>query len=116
MLIKKDSYPSQLSGGQQQRVGIARALALRRDVILLDEPTSALDPESISGILEIIQNIANSGITMIIVTHEMRFARNISHRIAFVDDGRVLEINTPEEFFLNAREERVRQFIVKIKH
>ena len=116
MLIKKDSYPSQLSGGQQQRVGIARALALHSDVILFDEPTSALDPESISGILEIIQNIANSGITMIIVTHEMQFARRISHRIAFVDCGSVLEVNSSEEFFLNAREERVRQFIKNVKH
>ena len=110
MLSKRDSYPSQLSGGQQQRVGIARALALQTDVILLDEPTSALDPESISGILDIISDIAASGITMIIVTHEMQFARRLSNRIAFIDGGKVLEEGTPEEIFMFAREERVRQF------
>ena len=110
MLSKRDSYPSQLSGGQQQRVGIARALALQTDVILLDEPTSALDPESISGILDIISDIAASGITMIIVTHEMQFARQLSNRIAFIDGGKVLEEGTPEEIFMFAREERVRQF------
>ena len=110
MLSKRDSYPSQLSGGQQQRGGIARALALQTDGLLLDEPTSALDPESISGILDIISDIAASGITMIIVTHEMQFARRLSNRIAFIDGGKVLEEGTPEEIFMFAREERVRQF------
>lgn len=104
-------YPHQLSGGQQQRVGIARALAINPKVILFDEPTSALDPEMVSEVLSVIKSIAHSGITLIIVTHEMNFAREVSDRIVFFDNGTILETGTPKEFFLNPREERTKQFL-----
>ena len=116
MLDKIHAYPSEISGGQQQRVGIARALALRPKVILLDEPTSALDPELVGGILDIIRDIANSGITMVIVTHEMRFAKNISSKVVFMDGGYIVEEGTPEEIFENSKEERTRKFLAKIMH
>ncbi|GEA32940.1 amino acid ABC transporter ATP-binding protein [Clostridium diolis] len=104
-------YPHQLSGGQQQRVGIARALAINPKVILFDEPTSALDPEMVSEVLSVIKSIAHSGITLIIVTHEMNFAREVSDRIVFFDNGTILETGTPKEFFLNPKEERTKQFL-----
>ncbi len=104
-------YPHQLSGGQQQRVGIARALAINPRVILLDEPTSALDPEMVGGVLDVIRSIAEQGLTMIIVTHEMAFARDVSDRVAFFADGNILECGTPEELFEHTREERTRQFL-----
>ncbi len=104
-------YPHQLSGGQQQRVGIARALAIRPKVMLFDEPTSALDPEMVGGVLEVIESIAREGMTMIIVTHEMNFARDVSDQVAFFDEGVILESGTPDEIFLHTREERTRQFL-----
>lgn len=107
-------YPHQLSGGQQQRVGIARALAINPKVILFDEPTSALDPEMVSEVLSVIKSIAHSGITLIIVTHEMSFAREVSDRILFFDDGVILEEGKPKEFFLNPKEERTKQFLKRV--
>ncbi|MDR2103729.1 MAG: amino acid ABC transporter ATP-binding protein [Treponema sp.] len=111
---KLDYYPSQLSGGQQQRVGIARALALHPEVILFDEPTSALDPELVGEVLSVIRKIAKRGITMIIVTHEMSFARDIANQVVFLDAGLVVERGTPDDIFLNAKEERTRQFLKRI--
>jgi L-cystine transport system ATP-binding protein len=107
-------YPSKISGGQQQRVGIARALALNPDVILFDEPTSALDPELVGEVLSTIKDIASEGITMIIVTHEMGFARDVANRIVFMDGGVIVEQGTPKEIFLNAKEERTKQFLKRI--
>ncbi len=111
---KIDLYPSQLSGGQQQRVGIARALALNPEVILFDEPTSALDPELVGEVLDVIAKIAREGKTMIIVTHEMSFARDISDRIIFMDNGVVVEEGIPKEIFVEQKEERTRQFLKRL--
>ena len=111
---KYDFYPHQLSGGQQQRVGIARAIATNPEVILFDEPTSALDPELIGGVLEVIKELANEGMTMIIVTHEMNFAKNVSTKVILMDDGYIVEENTPEEFFNHPRHERTIQFIKSV--
>ena len=108
---KMKSYPIQLSGGQQQRVAIARALALNPDVILLDEPTSALDPELVNGVLEVIRNVAEEKRTMIIVTHEMEFARDVSDKVLFMADGFVVEEGTPQQIFQNPKEERTIQFL-----
>ena len=113
---KAASYPSQLSGGQQQRVAIARSLAMNPKVMLFDEPTSALDPEMISEVLEVMQNLAREGMTMVVVTHEMGFARNAANQIIFMDHGRIVETNTPAEFYKNPREERTRQFLSQILH
>ncbi|SFJ77050.1 amino acid ABC transporter ATP-binding protein [Thermoflavimicrobium dichotomicum] len=109
-----DMYPSQLSGGQQQRVGIARALALNPEVILFDEPTSALDPELVGEVLSVIQKIAREGITMIVVTHEMGFARDISDHVVFMDNGVVVEEGKPNEIFHAPKEERTKQFLKRI--
>ncbi|ANF96871.1 amino acid ABC transporter ATP-binding protein [Paenibacillus bovis] len=111
---KLDHYPGQLSGGQQQRVGIARALALNPEVILFDEPTSALDPELVGEVLEVIRRIAREGITMIVVTHEMGFARDVANRVVFMDGGVIVEEGQPEEIFQRPREERTRQFLQRI--
>ncbi|OCT12376.1 amino acid ABC transporter ATP-binding protein [Paenibacillus pectinilyticus] len=111
---KLDAYPSQLSGGQQQRVGIARALALNPEVILFDEPTSALDPELVGEVLDVIQKIAKEGITMIIVTHEMGFAREVANHVVFMDEGVIVEEGNPREIFGNAKEERTKQFLKRI--
>ncbi|MDG4658445.1 amino acid ABC transporter ATP-binding protein [Ectobacillus antri] len=111
---KVDAYPSQLSGGQQQRVGIARALALNPEVILFDEPTSALDPELVGEVLEVIRNIAREGITMVIVTHEMGFAREVSNHVIFMDEGVIVEEGNPTEIFTNPREHRTKQFLKRI--
>lgn len=111
---KIDVYPSRISGGQQQRVGIARALALNPDVILFDEPTSALDPELVGEVLSTIRKIAREGITMVIVTHEMGFARDVANQVVFMDEGVIVEQGTPEDIFLNAKEERTRQFLKRI--
>jgi polar amino acid transport system ATP-binding protein len=108
---KADVYPSKLSGGQKQRVAIARALAMRPDVMLFDEPTSALDPELVSEVLTTMKELAEEGMTMIIVTHEMGFAREVADRIVFMNDGEILEQGTPEEFFDNPIEERTREFL-----
>ncbi len=110
-------YPAQLSGGQQQRVAIARALAMEPKVMLFDEPTSALDPEMIKEVLDVMVDLAKQGMTMIVVTHEMGFARTAANRVLFMADGAVVEENTPQEFFTNAQTERARDFLSKIlKH
>lgn len=106
-----DYYPDQLSGGQQQRVGIARAIATEPELILFDEPTSALDPELIGEVLEVMKQLAAEGMTMLVVTHEMNFARNVGTKVMFMDKGVVVEENTPKEFFENPKEERTRQFL-----
>jgi L-cystine transport system ATP-binding protein len=111
---KLDAYPSQLSGGQQQRVGIARALALNPEVLLFDEPTSALDPELVGEVLEVIRKIAKEGITMIVVTHEMGFARDVSNHVVFMDEGVIVEEGTPNEIFGAPKEERTKQFLKRI--
>ncbi|MDR2654850.1 MAG: amino acid ABC transporter ATP-binding protein [Oscillospiraceae bacterium] len=108
---KADVYPRQLSGGQQQRVAIARALAMNPDIMLFDEPTSALDPEMIGEVLSVMKELANEGMTMVIVTHEMGFARDVSDRVIFMEDGVIVEEGTPEEVFVNTKEERTRQFL-----
>jgi len=107
---KADAYPSELSGGQQQRTGIARALVLNPEVILFDEPTSALDPELVGEVLSVIRKIAEEGVTMIVVTHEMAFAREVANRIIFMDEGKVIEEGTPEEIFESPKEERTKAF------
>lgn len=111
---KRDAYPSQLSGGQQQRVAIARALAMKPRIMLFDEPTSALDPEMIGEVLAVMQDLAKSGMTMIVVTHEMGFAREVADRVVFMDHGVVLEEATPEEFFLNPQHDRAKQFLKQL--
>ena len=111
---KRDSYPSQLSGGQAQRVAIARGLAMKPKIMLFDEPTSALDPEMIGEVLQVMKNLALSGMTMIVVTHEMGFAREVAHRVIFMDNGTILEEAPPEEFFINPRHERAKQFLKQI--
>jgi len=112
-----DKYPAQLSGGQQQRVAIARALAMDPKVMLFDEPTSALDPEMIKEVLDVMVSLAEGGMTMVVVTHEMGFARTAADRVVFMADGQIVEENTPEEFFTNPRSERARDFLGKIlKH
>jgi ABC-type polar amino acid transport system ATPase subunit len=110
---KAGEYPSRLSGGQRQRAGIARALAVDPDVMLFDEPTSALDPEWVSEVLEVIKRIAIAGMTMILVSHEMRFVRDVSSRVIFLDAGRTMEDGSPEEIFIRPQQERARQFFMK---
>jgi general L-amino acid transport system ATP-binding protein len=114
ILEQAHKYPGQLSGGQQQRVAIARALAMQPKVMLFDEPTSALDPEMIKEVLDAMRSLAASGMTMVIVTHEVGFAREVAHRILLMDQGQIVEQATPEEFFLNPQEERSRQFLSQI--
>ncbi len=114
LLDKADVYPGKLSGGQKQRVAIARTLAMEPDIILLDEPTSALDPEMIKEVLDVIKSLADTGITMILVTHEMSFAREVSDRILFLDDGHVVEDTTPEQFFTNPTSKRAQEFLAKM--
>ena len=109
-------FPAQLSGGQQQRVAIARALAMEPKALLFDEPTSALDPEMINEVLEVMQQLARDGMTMIVVTHEMGFARSAANRVVFMADGRIVEDRTPEEFFTNPRSDRAKDFLSKILH
>ncbi|ALC81797.1 MULTISPECIES: amino acid ABC transporter ATP-binding protein [Bacillus] len=111
---KANSYPSQLSGGQQQRVAIARGLAMKPEVMLFDEPTSALDPEMIGEVLDVMKALAKEGMTMVVVTHEMGFAREVADRIVFIDEGRILEEATPAEFYANPKEERARLFLSRI--
>jgi putative glutamine transport system ATP-binding protein len=111
---KADAYPSQLSGGQQQRVAIARALNMRPKIMLFDEPTSALDPEMIQEVLDVMVDLAKEGITMVVVTHEMGFARQVADRVVFMDDGYILERGTPEHFFANPENERTKSFLGKI--
>ncbi len=111
---KVDVHPSRLSGGQQQRVAIARALAMKPKLMLFDEPTSALDPELVGEVLDVMQSLAREGMTMIVVTHEMGFAREVAHRAVFMDDGLVVEEGTPEQVFSNPQQERTRAFLRKI--
>ncbi|EHL78503.1 MULTISPECIES: amino acid ABC transporter ATP-binding protein [Bacillus] len=111
---KANSYPSQLSGGQQQRVAIARGLAMEPSIMLFDEPTSALDPEMIGEVLDVMKSLAKDGMTMVVVTHEMGFAREVADRVIFMDQGRIIEDNTPEEFFKNPRAERARTFLNRV--
>ena len=111
---KANSYPSQLSGGHQQRVAIARALAMKPKVMLFDEPTSALDPEMVTEVLDVMKSLANQGMTMVVVTHEMGFAREVGDRVLFVDEGRIIEEGTPKEIFENPKQERTKLFLSKI--
>ena len=111
---KKDVYPNKLSGGQKQRVAIARALAMNPKVILFDEPTSALDPEMIGEVLEVMRDLAREGMTMIVVTHEMGFARTVANRVFFMDQGTILEDGSPKEIFDNPKEERTKEFLDKV--
>lgn len=114
LLSYKDYYPSQLSGGQQQRIGIARAIAVKPDVILLDEPTSALDPELVGDVLAVMKQLAKEGVTMVVVTHEMGFARDVANHVIFMDGGHIIEENEPHEFFNSPKEERTKQFLSRI--
>lgn len=111
---KADVYPGQLSGGQQQRIAIARALAMNPKVMLFDEPTSALDPEMVGEVLELMKELADEGMTMVVVTHEMGFAREVATRVLFIDEGVVKEENTPEEFFANPKNDRLKDFLSKV--
>ena len=114
LLDKKDSYPSQLSGGQKQRIAIARALAMEPDMMLFDEPTSALDPEMVKEVLDVIKELAEEGMTMAIVTHEMGFAKEVADRLLFVDGGKIIEDDKPEVVFEHQKNERAREFFSKI--
>ncbi len=111
---KAEAYPAQLSGGQQQRVAIARALAMQPDIMLFDEPTSALDPEMVGEVLEVMKNLADAGMTMVVVTHEMGFAREVASRVLFMDGGYVCEEGTPAEIFDNPQNERTQAFLSKV--
>jgi len=111
---RADDYPAQLSGGQQQRVAIARGLCMRPKIMLFDEPTSALDPEMIKEVLDVMRDLAREGMTMIVVTHEMGFAKEVAHGIVFMDEGQIVEVASPEEFFANPRNERTKLFLSKI--
>ena len=111
---KVDSFPSQLSGGQQQRVAIARALAMDPKIMLFDEPTSALDPEMISEVLDVMKTLAKEGMTMVCVTHEMGFAREVADRVVFMDEGRIIEVGTPQHFFENPEHNRTKRFLEQI--
>jgi len=114
VLDKRDAYPNQLLGGQQQRVAIARALAMQPRIMLFDEPTSSLDPEMVGEVLAVMQALAEEGMTMVVVTHEMGFARRVAHRVLFLDEGRLVEEGPPAELFADPRQERTRQFLGKI--
>jgi glutamine transport system ATP-binding protein len=114
LIEKSDAYPEQLSGGQQQRVAIARALCMRPKALLFDEPTSALDPEMINEVLDVMKSLANDGMTMVVVTHEMGFAREVGDRVLFVDGGYIVEQGTPDEVFSHPKEERTQSFLSKI--
>ena len=113
---KFNSYPSQLSGGQQQRVAIARSLCMQPKIMLFDEPTSALDPEMINEVLDVMVNLAKDGMTMIVVTHEMGFARKVANRVVFMDKGSIVEVAEPETFFTDPQNDRTREFLGKILH
>ena len=111
---KADAYPSQLSGGQKQRIAIVRALAMNPKLMLFDEPTSALDPEMVGEVLEVMKELANDGMTMAVVTHEMGFAREVGSRVLFMDEGQIVEQNTPDEFFTNPQHPRLKEFLSKV--
>ena len=111
---KADAYPNQLSGGQKQRIAIARALAMNPEVMLFDEPTSALDPEMVGEVLNLMKQLAEDGMTMVVVTHEMGFAKEVASRVMFMDDGRIVESAPPEEFFANPKNPRLCEFLSKV--
>ena len=111
---KANAYPDMLSGGQKQRIAIARSLAMNPDVMLFDEPTSALDPEMVGEVLELMKELAKSGMTMVVVTHEMGFAREFATRVLFIDDGKIQEQNAPKEFFENPQNPRLKEFLSKV--
>ena len=111
---KADAYPSQLSGGQKQRVAIVRSLAMQPEVMLFDEPTSALDPEMVGEVLEVMKDLAKSGMTMVVVTHEMGFAREVADRVLFMDEGRILEEGTPDAIFNHPQNDRLKEFLSKV--
>ena len=111
---RANAYPSQLSGGQKQRIAIVRALAMKPDVMLFDEPTSALDPEMVGEVLEVMRGLAQEGMTMVVVTHEMGFAREVATRVLFMDGGRIVEQNTPRELFDHPESERLKSFLAKV--
>lgn len=111
---RAESYPSQLSGGQKQRIAIVRALCMEPDVILFDEPTSALDPEMVGEVLDVMKSLAKEGMTMVVVTHEMGFAREVANRVVFMDGGKIIEIGTPEEIFMHPKSERLKSFLSKV--
>ena len=111
---RADAYPNQLSGGQKQRIAIVRALCMKPEVLLFDEPTSALDPEMVGEVLNVMRDLAGSGMTMIVVTHEMGFAREVANRVVFMDEGILMEENTPEEFFSHPKNERLQSFLSKV--
>lgn len=113
---KRDAYPKQLSGGQQQRVAIARSLAMKPDILLFDEPTSALDPELVGEVLDVMKDLADEGITMIVVTHEMQFARDVADRVIFMDEGMIVEEGTPEVIFSSPKHDRTKLFLKRILH
>ena len=114
LVEKADAYPNQLSGGQKQRIAIVRALAMKPKLMLFDEPTSALDPEMVGEVLDVMKQLAQEGMTMVVVTHEMGFAREVSDRVLFMADGKILEQNTPEQIFTNPQEERTKVFLSKV--
>ncbi len=114
LLEKADAYPSMLSGGQKQRIAIVRALAMNPDVMLFDEPTSALDPEMVGEVLEVMKELADEGMTMVVVTHEMGFAKEVATRVLFMDEGVIMEENTPKEFFANPQNPRLQDFLSKV--
>jgi len=114
LLDKIEAYPSQLSGGQKQRIAIVRALAMEPEVLLFDEPTSALDPEMVGEVLQVISDLANSGITMVVVTHEMGFAQKVANRVMFMDEGIIAEQGTPQQIFENPQNPRTRDFLSKV--
>ena len=114
LLDKADTYPNMLSGGQKQRIAIVRALAMNPDVMLFDEPTSALDPEMVGEVLDVMKELARDGMTMVVVTHEMGFAREVATRVLFMDEGRIKEQNTPAEFFSNPQDPRLKDFLSKV--
>lgn len=111
---KKDAFPSQLSGGQKQRVAIARSLAMNPDIMLFDEPTSALDPEMVKEVLMVMQELAQEGMTMMVVTHEMGFAKKVADKVIFMDEGKILEVNNPKDFFENPQNDRLKDFLSKV--
>lgn len=116
LLDKKDEYPNKLSGGQKQRVAIARSLCMNPEIMLFDEPTSALDPEMVIEVLEVMQELANEGMTMVVVTHEMGFARTVADRVIFLEDGKIVEENSAEEFFKKPKTQRAQEFLNKVMH
>jgi len=114
LIDKRDAYPNQLSGGQKQRIAIARALAMTPDVMLFDEPTSALDPEMVGEVLDIMKGLAQNGMTMVIVTHEMGFAKEVADRVVFMDEGQIVEVGSPQQIFNNPQEARTQSFLSKV--